>query len=100
MTMIVSETSTLLIYQATSLKWTANLSYLPISIERVFLKDIRGAIAGLSEEGKLSCSYLGTQPSLFVAPPLNQQIDIEKAISDLEKYNEFIKENRVEGMSV
>lgn len=97
MTMVVSETNTLLIYQSTSLKWSANLSFLPVSIERVFLKNIKGAIVGLSEEGQLSCSYLGTQPSIFVAPPLNNQIDFEKAISDLEKYNEIIRENHLEG---
>lgn len=97
MSMIVSETSTLLIYQGTSLKWSANLSFLPICIERVFLKHIKGAIVGLSEDGQLNCSYLGTQPSVFVAPPLNNQIDFEKAISDLEKCNQFIRENNLEG---
>lgn len=97
-TLIVSETSTLLIYQGTTLKWSANLSFLPVCIERVFLKDIKGAFVSLSDEGQLTCSYLGTQPSLFVAPPLNnQQIDFEQAIADLDKYNETIQENQLEG---
>lgn len=97
MTMIISETSTLLIYQATTLKWSANLSFLPMSIERIFLKNIKGAIVGLSEEGQLSCSYLGTQPNLFVAPPLNSQIDLERAIADLDKFTEIIRDNNLEG---
>lgn len=99
MVMVVSETSTLLIYQGTSLKWSANLPFLPISIERVFLKHIKGAIVSLSEEGRLACSYLGTQPSLFAAPPLNSQIDIEKAITDLDKYNEVIRQHNLQGDS-
>lgn len=97
MTMIVSETNTLLIYENTSLKWSANFSFLPISIDRIFLKNIKGAIVSLSEEGRLNCSYLGTQPSVFVAPPLNDEIDIENAITDLEKYNEIVRENHLEG---
>lgn len=98
MTLIVSETSTLLIYQMTTLKWSANLSFLPVSIERAFLQSVKGAVVTLSEEGHLSCSYLGTEPSLFVAPPLgNQQMDFEEAIADLEKYEEIIrsKENLI-----
>lgn len=97
MTIIASETNTLLIYQGSSLKWSANLTFLPVCIERIFLKNIKGAIVSLSEEGQLSCSYLGTQPSVFVAPPLNDRIDFEKAISDLEKYNKLIYENRFHG---
>lgn len=89
--MVVSETSTLLIYQSTTLKWSANLSFLPVCIERVFLQNIKGVIVGLSEEGQLNCSYLGTQPSLFFAPPLNHQNGLENAIADLEKYNEIIR---------
>lgn len=92
MTMVVSETSTLLIYNNTTLKWSAQLSFLPVSLARGFLLNVKGAIVTLSEEGTIQCSCLGTEPSLFVAPPLsNQDIDFEKANSDLSNLNRIIK---------
>lgn len=88
-TIVVSETNTLLIYENTSLKWSAKLQFLPICIRRIFLDSIKGALVLLSEEGRLECGYLGTEPSLFVAPPLTQkEIDFEKVEKELEElYN-------------
>lgn len=90
--MVVSETSTLLIYNNTTLKWSAQLSFLPISIARGFLLNVKGVIVTLSEDGTTQCSYLGTEPSLFVAPPLNNQdIDFEKANSELADLNRIVR---------
>ncbi|XP_019878207.2 protein PTHB1 [Aethina tumida] len=92
MTLVVSETSTLVIYQNTSVKWSAQLQFLPICIARAFLRTLWGAVVLLSEEGRLECCYLGTDPSLFVAPPLNaKEIDFEQAESELATLNKIIK---------
>ncbi|CAG9760692.1 unnamed protein product [Ceutorhynchus assimilis] len=88
-TLITAETNMLLVYENTTLKWSAQFDCLPIAIHRVFLKSIKGALVLLTEEGRLECCYLGTEPSFFVAPPLNfQEIDFvtaEKELVDLEK---------------
>ncbi|KAF7277935.1 hypothetical protein GWI33_009051 [Rhynchophorus ferrugineus] len=91
-TLVVSDSSMLLIYQGTTLKWSTRLDFLPISICRVFLKTIKGALVLLGEEGRLECGYLGTEPSLFVAPPLNlQELDYEKVEKELHDLEGLIK---------
>ena len=35
-----------------------------------FCRDLNSVIVSLDEYGHLYCSYLGTDPSLFVAPPV------------------------------
>lgn len=92
MILIVSETNTVLIYERTTLKWSAVLVTLPICIERVFLKAIRGALCFLSEDGILQLCYLGTEPNLFTAPPvLNKQLNFEEAGNELAALNKIIK---------
>lgn len=82
--LIVADSNMLLIYHNTTLKWSAHLDYLPVAIHRAFLKNIKGAIVLLTEEGRLECCYLGTEPSFFVAPPINvQEIDYENAEHEL-----------------
>lgn len=92
MTLMISETNTLLVYQNTTVAWSAQLSFLPISINRAFFKNVKGALVLLSEDGNLNCSYLGTDPQLFTAPPLaNQELDFEKAEEELTSLNRIIK---------
>ena len=52
----------LFVYLDGTLQWAAQLDYNPISLSVVSLQQLGGVIAGLSEVGKLSCSYLGTEP--------------------------------------
>ncbi|XP_066154098.1 protein PTHB1 [Euwallacea fornicatus] len=83
-TLVVAETGMLLVYENTTLKWSAHMDFLPVAISRCFLKLIKGALVALSDEGRLECCYLGTEPSFFVAPPLNiQEIDFAKAEQEL-----------------
>ncbi|KAJ3626277.1 hypothetical protein MTP99_016789 [Tenebrio molitor] len=92
MSLVVSETNNLLIYQNTSLKWSAQLQTLPISLKRAFTATINGVLVSLSAEGRLECSYLGTEPSLFVAPPLTvQDLDFDKAGVELASLYKIIK---------
>ncbi|XP_018575245.1 protein PTHB1 [Anoplophora glabripennis] len=98
---VISETSTLLVYENTTLKWSAQLPFLPISIRRAFLKAIKGALVLLSEEGRLECCYLGTEPSLFVAPPIaSKEIDFEKAEEELNNLNRIIKRSYVNDLKL
>ncbi|ERL86761.1 hypothetical protein D910_04167 [Dendroctonus ponderosae] len=83
-TLVTAETNMLLVYENTMLKWSAHLDFLPTAIHRAFLKGIRGTLVLLSDEGRLECCYLGTEPSFFVAPPVSvPEIDFEKAEHEL-----------------
>lgn len=54
---------------------------------------VKGAIVLLSDQGELNCCYLGTKPTLFVAPPLENSITNFKNVGrKLEKLQEHIKE--------
>ncbi|GJQ88840.1 hypothetical protein Trydic_g12720, partial [Trypoxylus dichotomus] len=76
MFLIVAETNTLLLYEGTTLKWSAKLDFLPIAIDRAFFNEINGALVMLSENGYLQFAYLGTEPNIFSAPPL-KNLDID-----------------------
>lgn len=90
--LVVSENSTLLIYQNTTLKWSAKLQLVPVCLKRVFLQNIQGAIASLSEEGNIQCSYLGTEPSLFIAPPLAlKALDLAKVEEEIASLNRSLR---------
>lgn len=98
MFLVVAETSTLLLYQGTTLKWSAKLNFVPISIARAFFNEINGALVILSEDGYMQFAYLGTEPNLFSAPPLkNQEIDFDKVEDELATLNTIIKSNHTTG---
>ncbi|XP_018324479.1 protein PTHB1 [Agrilus planipennis] len=90
--LIVSETKTLLVYGNTTLLWAAQLSFLPVALSRASFPNIKGALVMLSEEGKHHCAYLGTEPHLFAAPPLsNQQLDLDKSEEELNRLYKIIR---------
>lgn len=92
MLLIVSETRSILIYERATLKWSAVLGTLPICIERIFLKTIRGALCLLTEDGLLQLCYLGTEPTLFTAPPIiNRPLDFEKSEEELKTLSMMLK---------
>lgn len=98
MTLLVLETNHLLVYQNTTLKWAAQLPSSPVALDRIFLQTIKGAIVFLTEDGKLTCSYLGTEPSLFVTPPLhNREIDFEDANKELAQLSALAKSSYTNG---
>lgn len=52
-----------------------------------------GILVLLSEQGELQCCFLGTEPSLFVAPPLEiHAIDYEQAGKELSELQQVVKE--------
>ena len=52
----------LFVYLEGILQWAAQLEDSPIALSVVDLPELKGVIASLGETGKLSCSYLGTDP--------------------------------------
>jgi len=56
------------------------------------LQDMKGVLVLLSGTGELQCCYLGTEPALFVAPPLEvHAIDYEQAGKELSELQKVIK---------
>lgn len=86
MTLIATEFSSLLIYNLNCLKWAAQLPFLPISLKKATISGIRGMIVALSEDGFLSCLYLGTHPSVSpVTIQHHQEGFVGKAIANYEE---------------
>ncbi|XP_035705356.1 protein PTHB1-like isoform X2 [Folsomia candida] len=73
------------VYSGTMLRWAARLPFAPIHIDRVFnYKNINGAILAMSERGTVILGFIGTVPSLFVAPPVqSRDLDYEAAEKEL-----------------
>ncbi|KAL7289854.1 hypothetical protein TKK_0016252 [Trichogramma kaykai] len=98
MEMLVADTNTMMIYESTTLKWTAQLPFAPVAVARARLKNLDGAIVALSEEGRLEVCYLGTEPTLFVAPPVNRRgFDYVAAERELLEMRHLLKEEAAGG---
>ncbi|KAJ9592376.1 hypothetical protein L9F63_015944, partial [Diploptera punctata] len=101
MVLVVTDTNTLLIYNNTRLCWSAQLIIAPIAIRRATFQAVKasnekssmsGVVVLLSDSGELQCCYLGTEPSLFVAPPLEvHAIDYKHAGRELIELQKIIK---------
>ncbi|KAI4461025.1 parathyroid hormone-responsive b1 [Holotrichia oblita] len=101
MFLVVAETNTLLLYQGTTLKWSAKLDFLPTAVGRAFFMDINGALVMLSENGYLQFAYLGSEPNVFSAPPLkNQEIDFEKIDDELTTLNKLVKTYQINNVNL
>ncbi|XP_043798543.1 protein PTHB1 [Apis laboriosa] len=98
MVLVIADTGTLMIYEGTTLKWSAQLPFTPVTVARVQLRHLEGAIVVLSADGRLEACYLGSEPSLFVAPPLHPRgYDYAAAERELSKLRECVctrKEDR------
>lgn len=59
----------------------------------ILIIQITGSLVLLSHEGELACCYLGTKPTLFVAPPLENSVTNFKNVSKkLESLQENIRQ--------
>ncbi|XP_017762295.1 PREDICTED: protein PTHB1 [Eufriesea mexicana] len=87
MVLVIADTSTLMIYEGSTVKWSAQLPFPPVTVARVQLEHLQAAIVVLSADGRLEACYLGTEPSLFVAPPLHPRgydyADADRQLSEL-----------------
>jgi Bardet-Biedl syndrome 9 protein len=61
-------------------------------------KNLEGAIVILSEEGRLEVCYLGSEPSLFVAPPIHRRgFDYAAAEKELLELRKLMKQSPSSG---
>lgn len=63
--MISTHAKVLFVHQDVKVKWAAQVDHVPVQIAVAKINDIKGVVVTLSEDGKLKCSYLGTEPALL-----------------------------------
>ena len=104
--MVVSDTNTLHVYDNTTLKWAAQLAVNPHSICKGKFWDStvsgvrEGLIVILGDEGNLSVSYLGTNPTLHTPPPPDsREVNYEDTDRELGKLSATIRQSQKEGSS-
>ncbi|KAI4502979.1 hypothetical protein M0802_002023 [Mischocyttarus mexicanus] len=98
MVCVIADTSTLMIYEGTTLKWSAQLPFVPVAITRAHFQYLDGLIVILSEEGQLEACYLGSEPSLFIAPAVHRRaFDYVAAEEELLELRRKLKEMKHSG---
>lgn len=56
--------------------------------------DLKGVVTSLDADGHLSCSYLGTDPSLFVVPtPESREINYDEQDEEMKLLQQTIRES-------
>jgi len=95
-TLVGSHTNSLLVYETVTLSWTARLPHVPVACCLANFEGLDGVTVTLDEFGQLYCSYLGTDPSLFTAAPVESRemniADIDREMAELQK---VIRESQV-----
>ncbi|XP_026823747.1 protein PTHB1 [Ooceraea biroi] len=98
MVLVIADTNTLMIYEGTTLKWSAQLPLTPVAVTRAHFQHLDGVIVVLSEEGQLEVCYLGSEPSLFIAPPLHRRgYDYVAAEDELMELRKLAKKHKASG---
>nr|KAF6337809.1 Bardet-Biedl syndrome 9 [Pipistrellus kuhlii] len=99
-TLIGNHNSLLHVYQDVTLKWASQLPHVPVAVRVGSLRDLKGVIVTLSEDGHLQCSYLGTDPSLFQAPKVeSRELNYDALDAELKELQKIIKDvNKSQGV--
>ncbi|CAG5073264.1 Similar to Bbs9: Protein PTHB1 (Mus musculus), partial [Cotesia congregata] len=93
MVLVVADTDTLLVYEGATLKWSAQLPFTPVAI-------VRAQFQMTLKKGRLEACYLGAEPSLFVAPPINsRKFDIKAAQQELLELRKLSKKTAADKMT-
>uniref|UniRef100_A0A3P8RVA6 Bardet-Biedl syndrome 9 n=1 Tax=Amphiprion percula TaxID=161767 RepID=A0A3P8RVA6_AMPPE len=88
-----NHTNMLLVYQDVTLKWAAQLSFVPVAVRVANFPELKGAVVTLSTDGHLLCSYMGTDPSFFSTPKVDaREADYEQVDAEMKKLQKFIRE--------
>ncbi|XP_047455587.1 protein PTHB1 isoform X2 [Mugil cephalus] len=88
-----NHTNMLLVYQDVTLKWAAQLSFVPVAVRVANFPDLKGVVVSLSSDGHLMCSYMGTDPSFFSTPKVDaREADYEQVEAEMKKLQKFIRE--------
>ena len=94
--LVASHTCVAHVYDGGTLRWAARLPFSPVSAGRLRLRQLAGLLALLSPSGQLVVAYLGTTPSLFVAPPVQTAgaLDYEALDEELAGLNVVIQRSQ------
>ncbi|KAM8870312.1 protein PTHB1 isoform 2-T3 [Spinachia spinachia] len=88
-----NHTNMLLVYQDVTLKWAAQLPFVPVAVRLANFPELNGVVVSLSSEGHLLCSYMGTDPSFFSTPKVDaREADYEQVDAEMKKLQRFIRE--------
>ncbi|XP_029360234.1 protein PTHB1 isoform X1 [Echeneis naucrates] len=88
-----NHTNMLLVYQDVTLKWAAQLPFVPVAVRVANFLELKGAVVSLSSEGHLLCSYMGTDPSFFTTPKVDaREADYEQVDAEMKKLQKVIRE--------
>ncbi|XP_031735438.1 protein PTHB1-like [Anarrhichthys ocellatus] len=88
-----NHTNMLLVYQDVTLKWAAQLSFVPVAVRVANFPEIKGVVVSLSSDGHLLCSYMGTDPSFFSTPKVDaREADYEQVDAEMKMLQKFIRE--------
>lgn len=91
---VASENGSLLVYDSNQLIWAAELSSVPVAIQRANIIGLPGALVTLGRNGSINVGYLGSDPHLFKAPPLDlKQLDFIQAHSELVELEAIIQQS-------
>ena len=55
------------VHERVKVKWAAQLEHVPVQVTVARIGELDGVLVTLSEDGKLRCSYLGTEPAYYSA---------------------------------
>ncbi|XP_008322019.1 protein PTHB1 [Cynoglossus semilaevis] len=88
-----NHTNMLLVYQDVTLKWAAQLAFVPVAVRVANFPELKGVVVSLSSDGHLLCSYMGTDPSFFSTPKVDaREADYEQVDAEMKKLQKFIRE--------
>uniref|UniRef100_A0A672ZJ47 Bardet-Biedl syndrome 9 n=1 Tax=Sphaeramia orbicularis TaxID=375764 RepID=A0A672ZJ47_9TELE len=91
--LLCNHTNMLLVYQDVTLKWAAQLSFVPVAVRVASFPDLKGLVVTLSSDGHLLCSYMGTDPSFFSMPKVDaREADYEQVDAEMKKLQKIIRE--------
>ena len=102
--LFTTDTGTLMLYDDTTLKWATQLPYNPACMMRGRLWDREssatqdGLLVFLSDDGEVTVSYLGSDPTLFTAPPPDsKEVNYNETDRELSKLSALIKQSQKDG---
>ena len=72
--LIATHAKVLFVHEDVKVKWAAQLEHVPVQIAVAKINDLNGCIVTLSEDGKLKCCYLGTEPA-FLNPTIKEDMN-------------------------
>ncbi|XP_065814165.1 protein PTHB1 isoform X1 [Labrus bergylta] len=88
-----NHTNMLLVYQDVTLKWAAQLPFVPVALRIGNFPELKGVVITLNSDGHLLCSYMGTDPSFFSTPKVDaREADYEQVEAEMKKLQKYIRE--------